>query len=568
MALRSSILILGGALLQRALRVTDPCIRLTAWTAVLCGSLAIPALTAALPKTPLALMPAASGLVEATAVHDAMRGPVLAIGGSDAAVERQGAGVPKRFDWARAAVMLYVLVAMALVLRVCVGVAMSLRLLRSSHPTDRSTEGIEIRESDRVATPVTLGIARPAIVLPGDWSQWDGAKLEAVLAHERAHIRRHDPAVQLLSAIHRALLWHSPLSWFLHRRIVRVAEEASDDAAVAAIRDRASYAQVLLDFMQRGVRAANWLGVPMARYGRPDERIHRILDGTALPREITRWSVAAILALGSPLAYVVATAHPQTAPQRQATREVSMAPQIVAQAAPTYLSALGSVAAFYTVTVEPRVDGQLMSLGFREGDLVQAGQVLASIDPRPYRVQLAQAEGELAYDRAQLAAARDQNAIPKQQLDSQIAMVAQLEGKIKTDQAKVESAKLQLTYAQVTAPITGIVGLRMIDLGNIVHAADAGIVTIAQVQPIAVVFTISEDSLPRVLARLRESASMPVEAWNRDATAKIATGHLMAVDNQIDPATGTVKLKAVFDNKDGALFPNQFVNVRLLGNSQ
>jgi multidrug efflux system membrane fusion protein len=245
-----------------------------------------------------------------------------------------------------------------------------------------------------------------------------------------------------------------------------------------------------------------------------------------------------------------------------------MAPQIVAQAAPTYLSALGSVAAFYTVTVKPRVDGQLMSLGFREGDLVQAGQVLASIDPRPYRVQLAQAEGELAYDRAQLAAARDQNAIPKQQLDSQIAMVAQLEGKIKTDQAKVESAKLQLTYAQVTAPITGIVGLRMIDLGNIVHAADAGIVTIAQVQPIAVVFTISEDSLPRVLARLRESASMPVEAWNRDATAKIATGHLMAVDNQIDPATGTVKLKAVFDNKDGALFPNQFVNVRLLGNSQ
>ena len=137
---------------------------------------------------------------------------------------------------------------------------------------------------------MTLGIARPAIVLPGDWREWDGAKLDAVLAHERSHIRRHDPAVQLLSAIHRALLWHSPLSWFLHRRIVRVAEEASDDAAVAVTRDRASYAEVLLDFMQRGVRGASWQGVPMARYGRPDERIHRILDGTALSRGVTRWS--------------------------------------------------------------------------------------------------------------------------------------------------------------------------------------------------------------------------------------------------------------------------------------
>ena len=129
---------------------------------------------------------------------------------------------------------------------------MSLRLLRGSRATGQATEGIEIRESDRVASPVALGIVRPAIVLPADWRQWDGAKLDAVLAHERSHIRRHDPAVQLLSAIHRALLWHSPLSWFLHQRIVRVAEEASDDAAVAVTRDRAFYAEVLLEFMQRG----------------------------------------------------------------------------------------------------------------------------------------------------------------------------------------------------------------------------------------------------------------------------------------------------------------------------
>ena len=169
-------------------------------------------------------------------VYDAAPAPVPAVSRSDAGVEKHGTGVSERFDWARAAVMIYVLVALALLLRLCFGLAMSLRLLRSSRATGQATEGIEIRESDRVAAPVTLGIARPAIVLPGDWRQWDGAKLDAVLAHERSHIRRHDPAVQLLSAIHRALLWHSPLSWFLHRRIVRVAEEASDDAAVAVTR--------------------------------------------------------------------------------------------------------------------------------------------------------------------------------------------------------------------------------------------------------------------------------------------------------------------------------------------
>ncbi|MGO9260398.1 MAG: M56 family metallopeptidase [Bryobacteraceae bacterium] len=346
--LRSSILILGGALLLRALRVKDPSICSAAWTAMLCGSLAIPALTAALPKAPLAVMRVASGRVEAPAVvYDALREPVRAVSPSDVGAERHGSGVSKRFDWARAAMGIYVLVAIALLLRLCFGLAISLRLLRGSRVTGQATEGIEIRESDRVAMPVTLGIARPAIVLPGDWRQWDGAKMDAVLAHERSHIRRHDPAVQLLSAMHRVLLWHNPLSWFLHRRIVRAAEEASDDAAVAVTRDRALYAEVLLDFMQgpRGalVRGPGWLGVPMARYGPADERIHRILDGTVLSRGVTRWSLAAILALGSPLAYVVVAAGPeggpQSAPQAQAAPVQAtvgappggrlMAPQIV-----------------------------------------------------------------------------------------------------------------------------------------------------------------------------------------------------------------------------------------------
>ena len=316
-ALRSSILILSGALLLWVLRVKDSSVRLAAWTAILAGSLAIPALTTALPKVPLVIL-RASGRVDPTvAIYDAAPEPEPAVPRSDAGVERHKTGVSKGFDWAHTAVTIYVIVALGLLLRLCVGLALSLRLLRSSSATGQLTEGIEIRESNRVAAPVTLGIARPAIVLPGDWRQWNGAKREAVLAHERSHIQRRDPLVQLLSAIHRALLWHSPLSWFLHQRIVRVAEEASDDAAVAVTQDRASYAEVLLDFMQRGVRSASWLGVPMARYGRADQRIQRILDETALSRGVTRWSVAAILVLGSPLAYVVAAAHPQSAAQAQ-----------------------------------------------------------------------------------------------------------------------------------------------------------------------------------------------------------------------------------------------------------
>jgi uncharacterized protein (TIGR03435 family) len=318
-ALRSSILIVTGALLLWALRVKDPSIRLAAWTAVLCGSLAIPAITAAAPTMPLAMIRVAARPVEfPVVVYEATPAPEPA---ASRPVHGFG-GAPKPFDWARAAVTIYVLAAGALLLRLCFGLAMSRRLLHTSRATGHATEGIEIRESDRVASPVALGIVRTAILLPSDWREWDSSKLEAVLAHERSHIRRRDPAVQLLSAIHRALLWHSPLSWFLHRRIVRVAEEASDDAAVAAICDRASYAEVLLDFMQQAMRA-NWQGVPMARYGAPAERIHRILDGTALSRGVTRWSVAAILALGAPLAYLVAAVQAApiqaTAPQQAAT---------------------------------------------------------------------------------------------------------------------------------------------------------------------------------------------------------------------------------------------------------
>ena len=212
----------------------------------------------------------------------------------------------------------------------------------------------------------------------------------------------------------------------------------------------------------------------MARYGRPDQRIHRILDGTALSRGVTRWSVAAILAVGSPLAYLVAAAQPQSAPQAQAPTPappvqagtekpnppVQSRPKAAAQSAPkpgagpVYMNELGNVTPYTTVTVKPRVDGQLMSVSFKEGGVVQAGQLLASIDPRPYELQLTLAEGQLARDQAELVGAAEQlrrlrqlnaqNAIPKEQLDTPIATVAQIEGNLKTDQAKVENAKLQL----------------------------------------------------------------------------------------------------------------------------
>jgi multidrug efflux system membrane fusion protein len=242
---------------------------------------------------------------------------------------------------------------------------------------------------------------------------------------------------------------------------------------------------------------------------------------------------------------------------------------------PVYLRGLGTATAFNTVTVRSRVDGQLVRVAFKEGQFVQKDDLLAEIDKRPFEVQLAQAKGQLARDQALLASAKTEQErnllgvqkglIPKQQYDIQTATVGQYEGAIQADQAAIDNANLQITYSRVVAPISGQIGLRLVDEGNIVRAADpGGMVVITQLQPISVLFSIPEDNLGEVLRKLRAGVQMRVEAWDHDDVKKLADGILLTADNQIDTTTGTSKLKAVFDNKNNALYPNQFVNVRLL----
>ncbi|RQV02097.1 multidrug transporter subunit MdtA [Burkholderia cenocepacia] len=242
---------------------------------------------------------------------------------------------------------------------------------------------------------------------------------------------------------------------------------------------------------------------------------------------------------------------------------------------PIVLSALGTVTPLANVTVKTQLSGYLQSVSFQEGQIVKKGDVLAQIDPRPYQVALENAEGTHARDAALLATARldlkryqtllSQDSIASQTVDTQASLVKQYEGAVKTDQAAIDSAKLNLTYARITAPVSGRVGLRQVDPGNYVTPGDTnGIVVITQLQPMSVIFTTSEDNLPQILKQVNAGQKLSVTAYNRNNTVPLETGSLATLDNQIDTSTGTVKLRANFDNKEGMLFPNQFVNTRLL----
>jgi multidrug efflux system membrane fusion protein len=314
----------------------------------------------------------------------------------------------------------------------------------------------------------------------------------------------------------------------------------------------------------------NLLGLNVLDAGRPQRKLMR--DAGAPYRVVLVIALATIFASFSGCSSADSKQQQAQAAAPRAV-SVSIAP-VQKQDMPVYLSGLGSVTAFNTANIKSRVDGQIMQVTVKEGQTVRQGQLLIEIDSRPFQVQLEQAQAQLARDQAQLGDAklnldRDTALIPsgsiaQQQVDTQRALVHQLQGTVANDQALIDNAKLQIVYCHITAPFNGRIGLRQVDPGNIIHASDTNpMLVLTQLEPIAVIFTLPEDVLPNVAQHMKK-ATLEVDAFSRDDQTKLAVGKLLTIDNQIDQTTGTAKLKAVFDNKDNQLWPNQFVNADLL----
>ena len=301
---------------------------------------------------------------------------------------------------------------------------------------------------------------------------------------------------------------------------------------------------------------------------------HFSLQQLRVKRAVVSLAVMAMCALLYGCSSSADTKQQQKA-QAAGPRSVSVAvAQVQKQDVPVYLTGLGAVTAFNTANIKSRVDGQIMKVNVREGQNVKQGELLVEIDPRPFQAQLDQVQAQLFRDQAQLRDAKlnlerytsliPSGSIAQQQVDTQKALVDQLEGTVRTDQAQIETAKLQIVYCHITAPFSGRVGLRQVDPGNIIHASDTNpMLILTQLQPISVVFTLPEDLLRNVSQHMKQG-TLEVDAFSRDDQTKLATGKLVTIDNEIDPTTGTAKLKAVFDNKDNQLWPNQFVNADLL----
>jgi multidrug efflux system membrane fusion protein len=295
-----------------------------------------------------------------------------------------------------------------------------------------------------------------------------------------------------------------------------------------------------------------------------------------------KWIVVLVIALvvGAAVWKIRSNSQEQelTAAQMEAAQDVPTPVQVAAvqqKTMPIYLTELGTVTAYNTVTIKTRVDGQLMRVNAREGQAVKEGALLVEIDPKPYEAALAQAQGQLVKDQANAENAKAEAArytallqagvVSKESQQAQISTAGQAEGSLAADRAAIQAATVNLGYTKIVSPISGVVGLRQMDAGNIVHAADTtGLLVVTQLQPISVIFTLPEDQLPEVLKLTRGGSRLAVEAYDRSEATHIASGTVLTVDNEIDTTTGTVKVKAVFDNRDNALFPNQFVNVRLI----
>ena len=577
-------------LFLRACKVRHPAAQHAVWTAVLAGMLLLPVIGATVPHWSLAVprfltvpvpAPAASrapalGRPDSSPTGDAS--VTLALpSGSATGRERQP------ILWVYSAGLL------ALILYRMLGFALVRRVAARSRPMARRP----LRESSDVVSPVTIGILRPTVILPSGWRAWTAHTRRSVLIHEFAHLRRRDAWVSLLSRLVECVFWFHPLAWWTSRRVADLAESACDAAVVAKTRDAAGYARVLLEFaaaVTGAGRRATLPGLAMASSAM-GRRIDRLFQLPATPPRLSRTRPLLAL-LGIPIVSLAATvgfreriAGTPQPPSTAAVRAVAAAPALVAQNRPPAAPAparressplvfLGTVTPAASVTVRPLIDGQLLSVDFREGETVKEGQLLATIDPRAYETRLDQVRARLEQDRAQLAS-EEAALAHKQQLFNQklvgadevaaaTANIAGLKGKLATDNGELFNAQLRFSQTRIVAPIGGIAGFRQVDPGNVVHAGDSTvIVVIKQVQPAAVLFDLPEDYVPSVRALLAQHPGTAVEAWNRDQSTRIAVGRLAAMDNQIDPAAGTIKVKALFDNKDGALLPGQFVNIRL-----
>lgn len=436
--------------------------------------------------------------------------------------------------------------------------------VRAGTPIDIGAS-VEVRSSPGLLEPGVVGFLHPILLLPqGIEQRLTPAQLEAIVAHELCHIRRRDNHTAAVHMLVEVVVWFYPLIWWIGARLVEERERACDEAVVGLGNEPRVYAQAILNvcklYVESPLTCVSGVSGPSL-----NRRIRAILT-QGLVAELPYGKKMALVMVGLAALAAPIVLGMLNAPLAQALTSSSASGRL--RPAPGVNRYRRSALIFGTVTantvvVTTRVDGQLMALNFKEGGLVQEGQVLASIDPRPYRPQLEAAQWLLARDQERFAAAAAQGS-PEQQGGT----LAQLRYAVAVDQAKVDIAKRRLSSAEVTAPISGIAGLRLVDAGNIVHSGDQ-LVVINQYQPIAVLFIILRQDLPELRAHLKADANPTVVVMNRDGgTQKIATGRLVAADEQIDQQSGTVTLKAMFDNTDGALFPGQVVLGRLLWNTK